>query len=184
MRRHAPRSRREACIRSTQELDDMKSLNRMMIWPLAASLALGRRARRIAGRRAGQGQGRRVSGQLVAALFRRAREGYFKEQNIEPEMIKLMGGPPNVAAMITNQIEVVGGAGHARRPQRQRQEARRGDVHRDQQPEPRSTRWSSSWSATASKAKTLADLKGAKLMSAPGPANLNTAKARSAPRSA
>src|SRR5271170_2169072 len=32
--------------------------------------------------------------------------GFFKEQNIEPEMSKLMGGPPNVAAMMTNQIEV------------------------------------------------------------------------------
>ena len=31
--------------------------------------------------------------------------GFFKEQNIEPETIRLMGGPPNVAAMITNQIE-------------------------------------------------------------------------------
>src|ERR1700761_6214363 len=32
--------------------------------------------------------------------------GFFKEQNIEPEMTKLMGGPPNVAALMTNQIEV------------------------------------------------------------------------------
>jgi NitT/TauT family transport system substrate-binding protein len=32
--------------------------------------------------------------------------GYFKELNLEPETIKLMGGPPNVAALITNQIEV------------------------------------------------------------------------------
>src|ERR1700751_112832 len=31
--------------------------------------------------------------------------GYFKEQNIEPEMVRLIGGPPNVAAMITNQID-------------------------------------------------------------------------------
>ena len=31
--------------------------------------------------------------------------GYFKEQNIETEMIRLIGGPPNVAAMITNQID-------------------------------------------------------------------------------
>src|SRR5260221_7502474 len=31
--------------------------------------------------------------------------GFFKEANIEPEMTKLMGGPPNVAAMMTNQIE-------------------------------------------------------------------------------
>src|SRR3974377_1433264 len=31
--------------------------------------------------------------------------GFFKEQNIETEMIRLIGGPPNVAAMITNQID-------------------------------------------------------------------------------
>src|SRR5712691_4524749 len=32
--------------------------------------------------------------------------GFFKEENIEPEMVRLIGGPPNVAAMITNQIDV------------------------------------------------------------------------------
>src|SRR5229473_5327559 len=32
--------------------------------------------------------------------------GYFKEFNVEPETITLMGGPPNVAALITNQIDV------------------------------------------------------------------------------
>src|SRR3954471_20407688 len=32
--------------------------------------------------------------------------GFFKEQNIETEMVRLIGGPPNVAAMITNQIDV------------------------------------------------------------------------------
>src|SRR5258707_10952913 len=32
--------------------------------------------------------------------------GYFKELDIEPEVSRLMGGPPNVAALITNQIEV------------------------------------------------------------------------------
>src|SRR5260221_408790 len=31
--------------------------------------------------------------------------GFFKEQNVEPEMVRLIGGPPNVAAMITNQID-------------------------------------------------------------------------------
>src|SRR5262245_14419718 len=31
--------------------------------------------------------------------------GFFKEQNIEPEMVRLIGGPPNVAALITNQID-------------------------------------------------------------------------------
>src|SRR5258707_7137844 len=33
-------------------------------------------------------------------------KGFFKKVNIEPEMTKLMGGPANVAAMITGQIEV------------------------------------------------------------------------------
>ena len=32
--------------------------------------------------------------------------GYFKDLGIEPEVSRLMGGPPNVAALITNQIEV------------------------------------------------------------------------------
>src|ERR1700722_16314877 len=32
--------------------------------------------------------------------------GYFKELNIEPDVTPLRGGPPNVAALITNQIEV------------------------------------------------------------------------------
>src|SRR5271166_3656267 len=31
--------------------------------------------------------------------------GFFKEQNIEPETIRLIGGPQNIAAMISNQIE-------------------------------------------------------------------------------
>src|SRR5207245_9749992 len=31
--------------------------------------------------------------------------GFFKEQNIEPETIRLIGGPANIAAMISNQIE-------------------------------------------------------------------------------
>jgi NitT/TauT family transport system substrate-binding protein len=32
--------------------------------------------------------------------------GYFKDLNLDPETSVLMGGPPNVAALITNQIEV------------------------------------------------------------------------------
>src|SRR5688500_15250103 len=31
--------------------------------------------------------------------------GYFKEQNIETEMVRLIGGPPNIAALITGQID-------------------------------------------------------------------------------
>src|SRR5258708_36833071 len=39
--------------------------------------------------------------------------GFFKEQNIEPEMTKLMGGPPNIAAMTTNKSEAPAAVGHA-----------------------------------------------------------------------
>jgi len=37
--------------------------------------------------------------------FAAIERGFFKEQGIEPETIRLIGGPPNVAAMISNQIE-------------------------------------------------------------------------------
>src|SRR5262249_48259234 len=37
--------------------------------------------------------------------FLASERGFFKEQNIEPETIRLIGGPPNIAAMISNQIE-------------------------------------------------------------------------------
>src|ERR1044072_59567 len=45
----------------------------------------------------------RVSSSLP--YFVALERGFFKEQNIEPEMVRLIGGPPNVAAMITNQID-------------------------------------------------------------------------------
>jgi NitT/TauT family transport system substrate-binding protein len=102
--------------------------------------------------------------------------GFFKEQNIEPEMTKLMGGPPNVAAMMTNQIEVSAVLVTL--------EGLNADVKK-----PGVAMYISLNSQTkvwkmeqfvvrnGFKAETIADLKGAKLMSAPGPANLNTAKA-------
>src|SRR5207249_1030796 len=37
--------------------------------------------------------------------FAAIERGFFKEQNLEPETIRLIGGPPNIAAMISNQIE-------------------------------------------------------------------------------
>lgn len=104
-------------------------------------------------------------------------KGYFKELNIEPETIKLMGGPPNVAALMTNQIEVSAVlvtleglnadvkkpgvamyiAMHSQNP-----------VYKMEQFVIRTE--------LADKVKSLKDFKGLKLMSAPGPANLNTAK--------
>src|ERR1700730_9282450 len=102
--------------------------------------------------------------------------GFFKEQNIEPETIRLMGGPPNIAAMITNQIEVAAVLvtleafnAHIKKPG----VAMYVGVHGQ------SKVWQMEQFVVRKgyEAKTLADLKGAKLMSAPGPANLNTAKA-------
>jgi NitT/TauT family transport system substrate-binding protein len=102
--------------------------------------------------------------------------GFFREQNIEPEMTKLMGGPPNVAAMMTNQIEVSAVLVTL--------EGLNADVKK-----PGVAMYISLNSQTkvwkmeqfvvrnGFKANGIADLKGARLMSAPGPANLNTAKA-------
>jgi NitT/TauT family transport system substrate-binding protein len=103
--------------------------------------------------------------------------GYFKELNIEPETIVLMGGPPNVAALITGQIEVAvvlvtleGLNANIKKPGVAMYVAMNGQnaVHRMEQFVVRA--------ALADKVKSLGDFKGLKLMSAPGPANLATAK--------
>src|SRR3979490_1750894 len=102
--------------------------------------------------------------------------GFFKEQGIEPETIRLIGGPPNIAAMISNQIEAaivlvtieamnanlkkpgvamyIGVHSQSKIYQMEQFVARKGYA-----------------------AETLKDLKGARIMSAPGPANLVAAKA-------
>jgi NitT/TauT family transport system substrate-binding protein len=103
--------------------------------------------------------------------------GYFKELNIEPEATTLMGGPPNVAALITNQIEVSvvlvtleGLNAGIKKPGVAMYVAMNGQnaTHRMEQFVVRS--------GLADKVTSLRDFKGLKLMSAPGPANLNTAK--------
>src|SRR6266404_1707600 len=102
--------------------------------------------------------------------------GFFKDQNIEPEMTKLMGGPPNVAAMMTNQIEVSvvlitleGLNANVKKP----------GVAKYISLNSQTKVWKMEQFVVRNgfKADTIADLKGAKLMSAPGPANLGTAKA-------
>lgn len=101
--------------------------------------------------------------------------GYFKELNIEPETIRLMGGPPNVAAMITNQIEVSavlvtleGLNADLKKPGVAMYVA----MH-SQNAEYKMEQFVARNGVTIN---SLADFKGKKLMSAPGPANLNTAK--------
>jgi NitT/TauT family transport system substrate-binding protein len=102
--------------------------------------------------------------------------GFFKEQNIEPETIRLIGGPANIAAMISNQIEAavvlvtieamnanikkpgvamyVGVHSQNKIYQMEQFVVRKGYP-----------------------AESLKDLKGARIMSAPGPANMIAAKA-------
>src|SRR3954463_16538535 len=103
-------------------------------------------------------------------------KGFFKEVNIEPEMTKLMGGPANVAAMITGQIEVSavlvtleGLNANIKKPGVAMYIALNSQtpVFKMEQFVVRN----------GFKADKISDLKGAKLMTAPGPANLNTAKA-------
>ena len=103
--------------------------------------------------------------------------GYFKARNIEPETIKLMGGPANVAALMTNQIEVSavlvtleGLNANVKKPGVAMYIA----MH-SQTPDYKMEQFVVRTGLT-DKVKSIADLKGLKLMSAPGPANLNTAK--------
>jgi NitT/TauT family transport system substrate-binding protein len=102
--------------------------------------------------------------------------GFFKEQNIEPEMTRLMGGPANVAALMTNQIEVSavlvtieGLNANVKKP----------GVAMYIALNSQTKIWKMEQFVVRNgfPANSIADLKGAKLMSAPGPANLNTAKA-------
>jgi len=102
--------------------------------------------------------------------------GFFKEQNIDTEMVRLIGGPPNVAAMITNQIDaaavlvtIEGLNANIKKPG-VAMYISVNSQNRTYQMEQFVVR--KGFSATS-----LKDLKGAKIMSAPGPANVTMAKA-------
>lgn len=104
-------------------------------------------------------------------------KGYFKENNIDVETIKLMGGPPNVAALITGQIDVSavlvtleGLNANIKKPGVAMYIA----MH-SQNAEYKMEQFVVR-EGLVDKVKTLKDFKGLKLMTAPGPANLNTAK--------
>ncbi|NVO16368.1 MAG: ABC transporter substrate-binding protein [Rhodoplanes sp.] len=103
-------------------------------------------------------------------------KGYFKEQNIAPEMVRLIGGPPNVAALIGNQIDAAAVLVTI--------EGMNADIKKpgvamyislnSQNKTYQMEQFVVRKGLTAS---TLADLKGKKIMSAPGPANVTMAKA-------
>ncbi len=109
-------------------------------------------------------------------LFVAIERGFFKENNIEIEMTRLIGGPPNVAAMIGNQIDaaavlvtIEGMNANLKKPgvamyislnsQNAKYQMEQFVVRKGLE------------------IKSLADLKGKKIMSAPGPANVLMARA-------
>lgn len=102
--------------------------------------------------------------------------GFFKEQNIETEMVRLIGGPPNVAAMITNQIDasavlvtIEGMNANIKKPGVA--------MYISVNSQNKTYQMEQFVVRKGIEAKTLADLKGKKIMSAPGPANVTMAKA-------
>src|SRR3982075_4428323 len=102
--------------------------------------------------------------------------GFFKEQNIEPEMVRLIGGPPNIAAMITNQIDAaavlvtIEGMNADLKKPGVAMYISLNSQNKTYQMEQFVVR-------KGYPASSLKDLKGAKIMSAPGPANVTMAKA-------
>lgn len=104
-------------------------------------------------------------------------KGYFEDVNIEPQTTVLMGGPPNVAALMTNQIEV---SAVLVTLEGLNADVKKPGVAMYVALHSQNTKYIMEQfvvrSGLADKVKTLADFKGFKLMSAPGPANLNTAK--------
>src|SRR6516164_8031499 len=96
--------------------------------------------------------------------------GFFKEQNLEPEMVRLIGGPPNVAAMITNQIDsaavlvtIEGMNANIKKPGVA--------MYISVNSQNKTYQMEQFVVRKGFPATSLKDLKGAKIMSAPGPAN-------------
>src|SRR5437016_6336161 len=103
--------------------------------------------------------------------------GFFKEQNIEPEMVRLIGGPPNVAAMITNQIDasavlvtIEGMNANIKKPGVA--------MYISVNSQNKTYQMEQFVVRKGFPATSLKDLKGARIMSAPGPANVTMAKRR------
>lgn len=108
--------------------------------------------------------------------FVAAERGFYREQNLDVEMVRLIGGPPNISALITNQIDasavlvtIEGMNANVKKPgvamyisvnaQNAKYQMEQFVVRKGYN------------------AASLKDLKGARIMSAPGPANVTMAKA-------
>ena len=139
----------------------------------------------VAGLIAGSGQTAVAQDKVKVGVFPTAsslpyfvaiERGFFKEQNIEPETIRLIGGPPNIAAMISNQIEaaivlvtIEAMNANLKKPG----VAMYIGVHSQN----KTYQMEQFVVRKGYPAESLKDLKGARIMSAPGPANVVAAKA-------
>jgi len=108
--------------------------------------------------------------------FAAIERGFFKEQGIEPHTIRLIGGTANIAAMISNQIEaaivlvtIEAMNANLKKPG----VAMYIGVHSQN----KTYQMEQFVVRKGYPAKSLKDLKGARIMSAPGPANLVAARA-------
>jgi NitT/TauT family transport system substrate-binding protein len=102
--------------------------------------------------------------------------GFFKEQRIDVEIIRLIGGPPNVSGLITNQIDsssvlvtIEGMNANLKKPGVAMYISLNGQNAQYQMEQFVVRR--------GVNVRSLADLKGKKIMSAPGPANVTMARA-------
>jgi NitT/TauT family transport system substrate-binding protein len=102
--------------------------------------------------------------------------GFFKDQKLDVEMVRLIGGPPNISGLITNQIDaaavlvtIEGMNANLKKPGVAMYISVNGQ-NAQYQMEQFVVR-------KGVAARTLRDLKGKKLMSAPGPANVTMARA-------
>jgi NitT/TauT family transport system substrate-binding protein len=102
--------------------------------------------------------------------------GFFKEQELDVEMVRLIGGPPNISGLITNQIDaaavlvtIEGMNANLKKPGVAMYISINGQ-NAQYQMEQFVVR-------KGVAVRSLRDLKGKKIMSAPGPANVSMAKA-------
>ena len=109
-------------------------------------------------------------------LFVGIERGYFKENNIEIEATRLIGGPPNVAALIQGQIDA---AAVLVTIEGMNANLKKDGVAMYISLNSQNAKYQMEQFVVRSdlKINSLADLKGKKIMSAPGPANVSMARA-------
>src|SRR5262249_8057549 len=102
--------------------------------------------------------------------------GFFKEQNIEPEMVRLIGGPPHLAGAVTkkNRTAPTLGSNQGLEPQIKKPGFA---MYTSVNSQNKTYQMEQFVVRKGFPATSIKDLKGAKIMSAPGPANVTMAKA-------